>query len=188
MLLVVAIITALLGVGAAVSTKVIVEARKRHVKSMLQGMLGANEQFSAIQQKGAVNHAGNYPIDWNSNNGGLLGSAERFVRGIRQVSSAEDMLMAAVKSGSEQDFKRTFADNDNDGTEEIYDRWGTQIEYRSSNNGVGTGPAFRKSRDIASSVTTIANSDLPLSKGPIFVSAGPDKTFGTEDDITSEQD
>ena len=36
-------------------------------------------------------------------------------------------------------------------------------------------------------LVVVSNSLLPLTPGPVLVSAGPDKEFGTDDDIHTEQ-
>jgi len=175
LMVVVGIIILLLGIGLVAGTKFIAEGKKEQTKAMLDGLLGANTEFIA-KRKGSVNHDGKTPIDWSKvQNGSALSSSERFVYACSQIESVELQLNAAVSSSGQKSLERIYVDStssDPDRVKEIYDTWGTEVEYRSFNNGEGRGP-----------VTNVANINLPLSKSPFFVSAGPDKRFGTEDDI-----
>lgn len=175
--MVVSIIALLAGIGTAVGVKMNVEARRVQVRAMLDGLKGAQEEFLAKRQQGRINHTGSYPINWGTLSGNpSLSSSERLVYGCKTIKAAEEMMMAALRSGPESSFDIIYQDKDNNGYYEVYDRWGTEIEYRSANGGNGTGPK-----------TGVSNSLLPLTPGPVLVSAGPDKEFGTDDDIHTEQ-
>lgn len=173
----VGIIILLLGIGIVAGTRFIAEGKKEQTRSMLKGLMGAHTEFQAQRNQGSLNHDGNNPINWDKDvkNGGRFTSSERFVWGCQQIKKVEDKMMAALNSGGQETFRKIWA-NKKTGSpvNEIYDIWGTELEYRSKNDGKGTGPN-----------SSVKNSDLPLSRAPFFVSAGPDKKFGTEDDISS---
>jgi Tfp pilus assembly protein PilE len=175
LMVVVGIIILLLGIGLVAGTKFIAEGKKEQTKAMLDGLLGANTEYIA-KRKSSVNHDGKTPVDWSKvKNGGALSSCERFVYACSQIEAVAVQLNAALTSSGQKSMDRIYYDStssDPDSVKEIYDTWGTQVEYRSFNNGEGRGP-----------VTNVPNDKLPLSKSPFFVSAGPDKMFGTEDDI-----
>ena len=177
MLITISIILLLVGIGVMVGVRMNVEARRVQIRAMLDGLKGAQEEFVAKRQQGRINHEGSYPINWNTLPGNpSLSSSERLVYGCQTIKAAEDMMMAALRSGPEGSFDIIFKDSDNNDYFEVYDRWGTEIEYRASNGGSGTGPK-----------TGVSNSLLPQTPGPVLVSAGPDETFGTDDDIHTEQ-
>lgn len=177
LMVVVGIIILLLGIGVVAGTKFVAEGKKEQTRAMLDGLLGANTEFQAKRKQGSVNHDGKSPIDWSKVNGGTgFSSSERFVYACSQIDSAEQQLNAAVTSSGQKSMQRIYADkNRRNGVNEIYDTWGTQIEYRSFNDGDGRGPG-----------TNVANNLLPLSKSPFFVSAGPDKKFGPQSDGTND--
>lgn len=170
----VSIIILLLGIGFVASSKYIGEARKEQVRSSMTGLMGANEEFKAKRKGGSINHEGGNPMDWTGNDARRYSSTERFVKACRLYEASDKQVTAAMLSGQKEVNRRVFDDKDNDGIEEIYDVWETQLEYRLFNDGKGSGP-----------VTNVSNELLPLSRSPFFVSAGPDKQFGTEDDITT---
>lgn len=179
-MVVVSIIGLLIAIGTAVSVRMSQQARVEQVRSMMEGLLGANEEFKAVRKQGAINHTGGYPIDWTAGAGPNYTSSERFAVACMQVKTAETMMMTAINSGPSKSLDRIYRDANNNGIKAIYDRWGTEIEYRAFNDGSGSGPGTEAGGNIA-------NSDLPLSQSPFFVSAGPDKTFRTDDDITTIQ-
>lgn len=168
-LVVVSIIGLLIGIGAAVGVKMNAEARRVQTKEMMEALLSANDEYKAVRQGSAISHAG--PV-----NG--LSSTEQFVNACLQIKTCEDIMMAALSSSSKDSLARTFKSGDGDAVNSVYDRWGTEIEYRLSNNQSGNGPARETS-------AAIANNLLPISRDPFFASAGPDKTWGTDDDITT---
>ena len=175
LMVVVGVIALLLGIGSVAAVKITAEARRNQTLTMMQGMIGANEEFKAVRREGSVNHDGGYPIDWpREDPSGRYTSSERFVFAISTVGDAETSMIAALSAATSESTERIFRDTDFDGINEIYDRWGTQLDYRASNDGTGRGPANGTN-----------NSLLPLSPTPFFVSAGPDKNFGTDDDITN---
>ena len=175
LMVVVGIIILLLGIGLVAGTRFVAEGKRVQTRSMMDGLLGANTEFQAQRQQGSVNHDGRFPIDWTKSDVSKYNnSIERFVYACSQVKAVEDQMTNAVVSAGKKSVERTYKDSDNDGVKEVYDPWGTLIEYRSFNNGEGKGPG-----------TNVANNLLPLSKSPFFVSAGQDKKFGTEDDITT---
>jgi len=147
--------------------------------AMMRGLLGANEEFKAATQQGNLNHDGGFPVNWSAIPNQQLSSSERFVFGMRMVEDANRMVIAALHASGPEVFEQVFADRDGDGTEEIYDLWGNELEYRAFNDGMGQGPG-----------TGVDNAALPLSPGPMFVSAGPDGVFGPDaqgknDDVTN---
>lgn len=166
-LVAISIIGLILGILAAASLAVMKEARSEQVRSMMTAMLAANDEFKAVRQQGPVNHDSppNTPINWSQESAGNS-SIRRFVYAIKQVPSAEQIMIAAIKSSSEEAFERMYDGNT------VKDRWGTELRYRRSNDGTG-------------SFNGEDNDELPLSRSPFLVSAGPDKAFGTDDDITS---
>lgn len=177
LLVAISVILLLVGIGAVVAVRMNVEARRVQIRAMLDGLKGAQDEFVAKRQQGKINHSGSYPIDWGALSGNpSLSSSERLVYGCQTIKAADDMMMAALRSGPEGSFDIIYKDADNNSYYEIYDRWGTEIEYRSSNGGNGTGPK-----------TGIANNLLPSTPGVILVSAGPDQEFGTDDDIHTDQ-
>lgn len=180
-LVAISIIALLIGIGAVGMTKVQRAARSAQVKSMLEGMEGALTEYQT-QVQSVPNHGDSGNITWSTVNGGdgaSYISSERFVYACSQVPSAQTQLLAAVSSGSSSANERIFSDKvGGNGINEIYDVWETPILYRSSNLGTEGNP------------DGTANG-LPLptpqysSKHPFFVSAGPDKEFGTDDDIST---
>ena len=170
-MVVVSIILLIVGIGTVAAVKIATEARRDQTLRMMQGLMGANEEYKA--NSGAdLNHDGGTPIDWSSSN--FLSSSERFVSGMSRVPAAETMLNAAISQATSESTQRIFNDSDNDNTNGIFDRWGTELEYRAYNDGSGSGPS-----------TNIQNRLLPIHRSAFFVSAGPDQTFGTDDDITT---
>lgn len=172
-MLVIGLITLLVSLGLVVGTKVMAEARRNQMKGMMHGLLGANEEFKAVRGEGNINHTGSFPIKWSSITVGARTaeteflSIEKFVYACKQVPAAEEMMMAAVRSGSETEAKKIFRDVVGaPGQEEIHDRWGQPLQYYTFNNN--------------------SSDNVPDSTSPIFVAAGPDSSFGTDDDITSE--
>jgi len=155
----------LLGILAGASIKMLGEMRRDQMRSTMVSLLGANDEFNAVRQQGPVNHTNDYPIDWSQESAGNS-SAERFVYAMRQIPSAEQIMLSALNSSSESAFERMYRDDT------IYDRWETELQYRRSNDGTG-------------SHSGVSNDKLPLSKSPFFVSAGPDEEFGTDDDLTT---
>lgn len=178
----------LLGIVGGVSLRMAGEMRREQTRAVLEGLLGAQEEFKAIRQQGPVNHDGTFPVNW-STFPDAGSSSERFVFGLSQVPSAQEAMIAALNSGSSQAFNRQFRDANNNGINEIYDRWGTEIEYRSAHDsnapGRGPGRVGRHVIDDRGNTTTngVDNNILPSSPFPYFISAGPDKQFGTDDDI-----
>lgn len=170
-LVVISIIIVLLGIGFIAASRFIQEGKVEQTRSMIKALIGVNEEFKAQRQQGNVNHDGIFPVNWNKLGNGLS-SSERFVKACSQIKAVETQLAAAVYSG-ENDSRPAFQDTDNDGVEEIIDPWRIEVVYRSFNDGKGQGP------------DGVDNKLLPLSQSPFFVSAGPDKKFGTDDDITS---
>jgi len=188
LLVTVGIIALLLSIGAAAAVKINAEARREQVRRMMDGLIGANDEFKAVRQQGNVNHSGNFPINWSdpANQGGSQSSSERFVSAISTVQVAQVAMMAALNSSTDAAFAETYRDKDSDGHSEIYDRWGTALQYRSFNDGTGVGPGPADYTPPGTSTAIIVpNNLLPLSRSPIFVSAGGDETFGTDDDITT---
>jgi|GEM_PF-2086808 len=193
LLVVISIASLLLAIGFALASKFNAEARRTQTKAMLEGLIGANVEFRAVRQQGNINHDGVYPINWAAIYGAdekNMSSSERFVVACKQIPAAEQIMLAAIFSGPSSSDSKLYANRDkdsnsgNDAYEELYDRWGTPLEYRSSNDGGGDGPSTNTAYGSSTS-TKIANSLLPISRSPFFVSAGPDKEFGTDDDINS---
>lgn len=166
----------LAAIGTAAAVQMTAEARKSQVRSMLEGLKGVHQEFQFLQ-KNSLNISGTSPIDWSQVKGSSKASSiERFVYVCQQNEKLDTMMQAAIKSSSEAAYKLTFTDNNGNGWNEINDRWRTPIEFRPYNNdGKGTGPG-----------TNIANNKLPITQSAFFVSAGKDKEFGTEDDISTE--
>jgi prepilin-type N-terminal cleavage/methylation domain-containing protein len=175
------IIALLLGIGAVGLNKVQQAARASQTRAMLQGLKGALTEYQT-QVQYSPNHGDSGYIDWTSvPGGGSMISSERLVYACRQVPKANEQLKAAVLSGSVEANKRIFDDKlpgTPNGVEEIYDPWGTPIVYRSSNLGGEGNP---------DGTATGLPLDTPRysSKHAFFVSAGPDKTFNTDDDIST---
>lgn len=172
-LVVVSIIGLLVAIGATVAVRATIEGRKEQTRAMMEGLLSANDEYKAVRQGAAISHQGPF-------NGLTLSSTERFVASCLQIKTCEDIIISAMNSGSAEAFQRTYRNGGGNATyNSVYDRWGTEIEYRVRNDGsAGAGPA----REDGS---TVDNSDLPVSRDPFFVSAGPDKDFGTDDDIST---
>lgn len=180
----VGLIALLAAIGVTVAVSMTVQARNTQVRAMMDGLKGVSDEYRKINKQN-INEAGSYPINWNRvTNSENKSSIERFVYAASANQTTNTMMQAAVRSSGETTFKKTFiiSNGFNDAFKnnkpyfaEIRDRWGTQIEYRASNNGEGTGPG-----------TGVRNDDLPLSPSPILVAAGKDKKFGTDDDISTE--
>lgn len=157
-MVVVGLIIFLLGIGVVAGTKFIAEGKKEQIRGLMQGLLGANEEYKA-RTGGSVQLEGNGA------------SIVQFVDACKQIKDVEDQMMAAIVSGGEQTVKRTFDER----TRIVKDPWGTAIEYRPYNK---DDPVSGESADPK----------LPLSNHAFFVSAGPDKRLGTEDDLTTIAD
>ncbi len=171
----VSIIILLLGIGFVAGGKFITQGKITQTRSMLQGLVGANDEFKAARQQGDINHAGNFPIKWNQVTGATgWTSSKRFVYACRQNKNVELQMLAAVQSGENRTRQALQADDS------LKDVWGSLILYRASNDGVGSLAGDKDQTNVL-----VTNDKLPLSPSPFFVSAGPDKKFGTEDDITT---
>ncbi len=172
-LVVVSIIGLILGIGTAAALKMTAEARKEQTRAMMEGLLSANDEYKAVRQGSSISHTG--PTAG-------LSSTEQFVQACLQIKTCEEIMMAALSSSSKAALERIYKDGGGNALKSVYDRWGTEIEYRQSNDQTGVGPANEKG-------DSIANNQFPLSRDPFFVSAGPDKVFGdnngTNDDITT---
>lgn len=172
-LVAVSIIGLLLGIGATVAVSMTGEARREQTRAMMNGLLSANDEYKAVRQGSSISHVGPF-------NGETLSSTERFVASCLQIKTCEEIMLSALNSSGADTFKRIYRNGGGSARFSVYDRWGTEIEYRQSNDQTGNGPANEKG-------DTVANSDLPLSRDPFFASAGPDKLWGTDDDITTLQ-
>lgn len=169
------IIALLLGIGTAAALKMTAEARREQTRAMMEGLLSANDEYKAVRQGTSISHTGVF-------NGLTLSSAERFVASCLQIKTCEEIMMVALNSSTSQALERIYR-NGNAGSNSInsvYDRWGTELQYRQFNDQTGTGPANESGPGIA-------NNLLPISRDPFFASAGPDKQWGTDDDITTLQ-
>ena len=156
-LVVISIIALIIGIGVVVGGRMTTEARKEQVRTMMLGMLSANDEYKAVRGTGIG-------VDGTSSDS----STKQFVLACQQIQTCEEIMMSAINSSTSQALERTFV-NDS-----VFDRWGTEIEYRPSNDQSGSGPS-----------TGVSNADLPRSRDPFFASAGPDETWGTDDDITT---
>ena len=183
-LVAISVIILLLGIGFVGTSQFIRATKIKQVEAMMQGLVGANEEFKAKRQQGNVNHGGDNPVRYPAG----LNSSERFVYACRQIKDVEAQMLAAVNSGESSE-RSAYQDRDGDGVEELYDVWGTPIVYRHWNNGQtnnqNENPDDGQLRNTRGQSVSISNADLPDSQSPFFVSAGPDGEFGTEDDINS---
>lgn len=167
LLVVISIIGLVLGIGTAVALKMTTEARRTQTRAMMNGLLSANDQYKSVHGT-EISHT--EPIAG-------LSSTEQYVEACLTIKACEEIMMSALSSASSAALERTYKD----GT--VFDRWGTEIEYRTSNDprsATPTPPANQAG-------DTVANSVLPLSSDPFFASAGPDETWDTDDDITTLQ-
>lgn len=153
----ISIIGLLVAIGTAAGVKMSGEARKEQTKAMMEGLLSANTEYKAVR---------GFNIGVDSSSGDS--SATQYVDACQSIKTCEEIMMSAMNSSSSQSLERIF----NNGT--IFDRWGTELEYRQRNDQTGNGPG-----------TNVDNSDLPLSRDPFFASAGPDKEWGTDDDLNT---
>ena len=165
------IIALLLGIGATVALKMTAEARREQTRAMMEGLLSANDEYKAVRQGTSISHTGDF-------NGQTLSSTERFVASCLQIKTCEEIMMVALNSSTSQSLERIYRNGGGSSYKSVYDRWGTELQYRQSNDQTGTGPANETGAGVA-------NDKLPLSRDPFFASAGPDKTWGTDDDITT---
>lgn len=156
LLVAISIIAVLLGIGATAGVKMYGSYHSEQVKAMMNGLLGANEEYKAVRGQGPA----------PDNDSGS--SSQSFVTAMNQVGTAEKMMVAAMNSSTGDAFEKTFRNN------KIYDRWDTEIQYRTDNDGTGTQSG-------------VDNDKLPKSPFPFFVSAGPDGEFGTDDDISTTE-
>ncbi len=131
---------------------------------MMKGLLAVNDEYKAIRGQGSI----------SVNNSSGLSSAEQFVAACLQIGTCEDIMLAAISSSSGSELNRIYKDGNT--SKSLFDRWGTELEYRWSNNQTGSGP-----------VTGVDNAILPLSRDPFFASAGPDGEWDTDDDINTTQ-
>lgn len=176
-LVTISIISILLGIGAFALSKFQSEARRKQTQSMLNGLKGALTQYQTETLKGPPNHANTGDFNWATINGNLNMSSERFVYAMTTVPSAEKIMLGAVLSGTSQSNSRTFDSKDGDNFNEIYDPWGTPILYRSNNLTWAATPD--------TGLTGNLGDPKYIVKFPLFASAGPDKEFGTDDDVTT---
>jgi len=176
-LVAISIIAILLGIGAFGLSKVQAEARRAQTRSMFEGLEGALTEYKTQTTKGAPNHAATGDFNWAAINANLNLSSERFVYAMSTVPQANQMLLAAVSSGSSESNKRIFASKDGDNFDEIYDAWSTPVLYRSNNLTWAVAPEATINGDLSD--------PKYQTKFPAFFSAGPDKEFGTTDDVTS---
>ena len=171
-LVVISLIALLIGIGTAVGVKMSVEARKEQTRAMMEALLSANDEFKAVRQGSSISHIG--PVSG-------LSSTEQFVNACLQIKTCEEIMMAALSSSSSQSLERTYKNGGGNGLKSVYDRWGTEIEYRQFNSPSSSTPAPPANETGG----TVANNQLPASRDPFFASAGPDKQWGTDDDITT---
>lgn len=157
-LVAISIIALLVGIVIAGAVYAQVGAQRSKTKSMMLSLMGAVEEHKSS--------FGDAPPHITGSPGGLT-SSETLVWACRG-DDLREIVVASMQG------RGVFRDEDNDNYEELYDPWETPLVYRSSNDQTGTSPD-----------PGVSNADLPLSRDPFFVSAGPDKQFGTEDDITS---
>lgn len=170
-LVVLSIIALLLGIGALVALKMTTEARREQTRAMMEGLLSANDQYKAVRQGASISHTADTS----------LSSTENFVASCLQIKSCEEILLSALSSSTSQSLERIYRDGGGSSSyNSVYDRWGTELQYRQSNDQTGTGPANESGAGID-------NDKLPLSRDPFFASAGPDKEWGTDDDITTTE-
>lgn len=167
-LVAISIIGLLVSIGAVVASRLSTEARREQTRAMMEGLLSANDQYKAVRQS-SISHTG--PTTG-------LSSTEQYVQACLQIKTCEDIMLSALNSSGADAFQRTYRNGGGNASNSIYDRWGTEIEYRQRNDQTGSGPA-NENGDM------IANSDLPLSRDPFFASAGPDQEWGNDDDITT---
>lgn len=179
LLVVISITAFLLSIGVAVAVRMLAEARRTQVRAVLDGLKGANEQFKVVRgNKVNVDITVTAPVDWTrvGINASELSSSEMLVYALQLDSKTDNLMQSALRGGGESAYKREYKDDDGDGFFEIYDRWGTEIEYRPFNTGNGTSPGG----------TDVDNDKLPITRSALLVSAGPDEEFGTVDDISTE--
>lgn len=172
-LVVISIIGLLLSIGTVVALKMTAEARREQTRAMLEGLLAANDEYKAVRQGQSISHTG--PI-------ANLSSTEQFIAACLTIQTCEEIMMAALNSSGSESLDRIYRDGNTsaNGRKSVYDRWGTEVEYRPVNDRTGAGPPNEKG-------DAIANNLLPLSRDPFFASAGPDQQWGTDDDITTIQ-
>ena len=178
-LVAISIIALLLGLGAVALTQFQAQARRTQTQSMLNGLNAALTEYKTQTQKGAPNHAGTGDFNWAAiPGGGGFNSSERFVYAMSTVPKAEQQMLAAILSGSSESNKRIFDDKlGSNSVNEIYDPWGTLILYRRDNLTWAATPDTGLTGDLSDPKYT--------TKFPLFASAGPDKEFGTDDDVTT---
>ncbi|MEM9346303.1 MAG: type II secretion system protein [Planctomycetota bacterium] len=164
-LVVVSLIALILAIGTAVALRANAEQRRDQTRQMMEALLAANDEYKAVRKSTAISHTG--PTAG-------LSSAEQFVAACLEIQTCETIMLAALNSSTSTALDRIYKDNS------IFDRWGTELEYRQSNDQSGNGPANQAG-------DTVANNLLPRSRDPFFASAGPDKEWGTDDDITTLQ-
>ena len=163
-LVVLSIIALLLSIGVVVALRMTTEARREQTRAMMEGLLSANDEYKAVRQGASISHTAD----------GSLSSTENFVEACLEIKTCEEIMMVALNSSTSQGLERIYKNGS------IFDRWGTELEYRQSNDQTGTGPANQNG-------DTVDNDKLPRSRDPFFASAGPDKAWGTDDDITTTE-
>ncbi|MEM6260088.1 MAG: type II secretion system protein [Planctomycetota bacterium] len=167
-LVVVSVIALILAIGTAVALRATAEQRRDQTRQMMEALLAANDQYKAVRKSSAISHTG--PTAG-------LSSAEQFVAACLEIQTCEKIMLAALNSSTSTALERIYKDNS------IFDRWGTELEYRQSNDPNSATPAPPANQ----AGVTVANNQLPRSRDPFFASAGPDKEWGTDDDITTLQ-
>lgn len=172
LLVAISIIAILSAIGVGVGIKMTTEARRVQTREMMQGLIAANVQYKAVRQGVAISHSG--PTAG-------LSSTEQFVAACLTVKTCEDIMLSALNSSSSSELDRVYKDGGGNSGKAIYDRWGTELEYRQFNSGgTGNGPNNEAG-------TAVPNNKLPISRDPFFASAGPDQEWGTDDDIDTTQ-
>lgn len=165
----ISVIALLISIGAVTAGRMLREARVEQNRAMMEGLLSANDEYKAVRQGPNISHTG--PV-------ANLSSTEQFVNACLQIKTCEAIMLSALNSGGPDAFARTFFDGNGNGQNSVYDRWGTEIEYRQQNNQMGVGPVNEEG-------VAVSNADLPRSRDPFFASAGPDQIWGNDDDITT---
>ncbi|MGB1123954.1 MAG: type II secretion system protein [Phycisphaeraceae bacterium] len=174
-LVVVSIIALLVGIGTAVGVKMTAAARVEQTRAMMEGLLAANDEYKALQGQDIATFG---PVPGSIY---TVGGTERYIAMCSKIKSCDEIVNAALLSGSKESNERLVRDDNSNNVNSIYDRWGTEIEYRQSNDQTGD----LSYSPLGDAMKRVANNLLPLSRSPFFASAGPDKQWGTEDDITT---
>jgi type II secretory pathway pseudopilin PulG len=186
LMIVITIAALILGLLVVGMQQLVAGSKKDRAHTIMQTLSAAHAEYRA--QVGEVINIGGgignnsfpnprFPMEWEDSGGNIQYPANAPGDDSQAVpdSSIEKFLVACWQIQASREMVRSISstyllDNDGDGLLEVVDPWETALEYCPDN--------------VDNNGNAIDNR-LPLRAEPFFASAGPDKSWGTEDDIYS---